>query len=43
MYGSDDELEVQPPIAPKGSFNYSVKIVNPSRMKEFRTIDLGKD
>ena len=40
--GSDEELEIQP-IAPKDFFNYSVKIVNPLRMKDFRTVDLGKD
>ena len=41
--GSDEELEIQPSIAPKDFFNYSVKIVNPLRMKDFRTVDLGKD
>ena len=41
--GSDEELEIQPSIALKDFFNYSVKIVNPLRMKDFRTVDLGKD
>ena len=41
--GSDEELEILPPIAPKGLFNYSVKIVNPFQMKDFRNVYLGKD
>ena len=40
--GSDEELEIQPPIAPKGFFSYSVKIVNPLQMKDFHTVDLGE-
>ena len=42
--GYDKELEIQPSIALKDFFNYSVKmIVNPLRMKDFRTVNLGKD
>ena len=41
----EDEPEVptesQSPITQR-SFNYSIKIVNPSRMTDFRTVDLGE-